>query len=177
MLKPETPASPRRRQLLLGLAVAPFAAWANTEPTSGLQRWGSGEFRRFGFLVYEAQLWAGDDPLRPPLALQLTYRRQIAGAAIAEASVKEMRALGLADEATLARWGALMAGLFPEVRPGDVIVGSYRPAGAIFHLNGRSLGQVDEAAFAAAFFAIWLDARTSAPDLRAALLRRSDARG
>jgi len=173
------PASPRRRALLLAAfsAAVPFAARASSAPTAGLQRWGRGEFRRFGFLVYEAMLWAAEDPLRPPLALQLTYRRKIAGAAIAEASVSEIRALGLADEATLARWGALMAGFFPDVRPGDVIVGNYRPAGASFHCNGQDLGRVDEPAFAEAFFAIWLDERTSAPDLRAALLRRDDGRG
>ncbi len=171
------PASMRRRELLLGLAGAPFAAWATTDPTAGLQRWGSGEFRRFGFLVYQASLWAGDDPLRPPLALQLIYQRNIAGAATAEASVKEIRQLGLADEATLARWGTLMAGLFPDVRPGDTIIGEYRAGSASFYFNGRLLGRVEEAAFARAFFAIWLDARTSAPDLRVALLQRGAGRG
>lgn len=171
------PASVRRRELLLGLAGAPFAAWATPDPTAGLQRWGRGEFRRFGFLVYTASLWAGDDPLRPPLALQLTYKRSIAGTAIAEASVKEIRQLSLADEATLARWGTLMAGLFPDVRPGDAIVGEYRAGSASFHFNGRLLGRIEEAAFARAFFAIWLDARTSAPDLRAALLQRGNDHG
>ena len=87
-----------RRRLLLGLAGLPFAAYANPDPTAGLRRWGSGEFRRFGFLVYEAALWAGEDPLRPPLALKLTYKRNIAGQAIAEASVKEIRNLGIADD-------------------------------------------------------------------------------
>ena len=171
------PVSARRRELLLGLAGAPFAAWATPDPTAGLQRWGSGEFRRFGFLVYQACLWASDDPLRPPLALQLTYQHNIAGAAIAEASVKEIRQLGLADEATLARWGGLLAGLFPDVRTGDAIIGEYRAGSASFHFNGRLLGRIEEAAFARAFFAIWLDARTSAPDLRAALLQRGDGRG
>lgn len=70
-----------------------------------------------------------------------------------------------------------MAGLFPDVRPGDAIIGEYRSAGASFHFNGRLLGRIEEAAFARAFFAIWLDARTSAPDLRAALLRRDAGRG
>jgi hypothetical protein len=167
----------RRRELLLALAGAPFAAWATTDPTAGLQRWGSGEFRRFGFLVYAASLWAGDDPLRPPLALQLTYQRNIAGVAIAEASVKEIRQLGLADEATLVRWGTLMAGLFPDVRPGDAIIGEYRAGSASFHFNGRLLGRIEDAAFARTFFAIWLDARTSAPGLRAALLQRGAGRG
>jgi len=161
-----------RRRLLLAMAVAPFAAFANTEPTAGLKRWGNGEFRRFGFLVYEATLWAGDDPQRPPLALRLDYKRTIAGAAIAEASVKEMRALG-ADDVALKRWGEQMARLFPDVKEGDYIIGQYRPEAARFYFNDRLIGSVDDPAFARAFFGIWLDAKTSAPGLRAALLRRA----
>ncbi|WP_310492032.1 chalcone isomerase family protein [Dechloromonas sp.] len=161
-----------RRRLLLALAAAPSAAFANTDPTAGLKRWGNGEFRRFGFLVYEATLWAGDDPQRPPLALRLDYKRTIAGAAIAEASVKEMRALG-ADEAALKRWGEQMTRIFPDVKAGDFIVGQYETGVARFYFNGRLVGEVADADFARAFFGIWLDAKMSAPGLRAALLRRS----
>lgn len=171
------PASPTRRQLLIALLGASLPAWAVSNPTAGLTRWGSGEFRRFGVLVYEATLWAGDDPLRPPLALQLIYRRSIAGTTIAQASVNEMRFLGAADEATLQRWGVLMGGLFPDVQAGDVIVGEYRDEGARFSFNGRWLEAIDDPAFAGAFFAIWLDARTRAPALRAALITRGEGRG
>lgn len=170
---------PRRRLLLalagLPLAAHPRSAFASTDPLAGLSRWGSGEFRRFGFLVYEATLWAGDDPQRPPLALKLTYRRTIAGEAIADASVKEIRQLGIADDATLQRWGRQMSALFPNVKPGDHITGHYRADGASFDFNDRQLGRIDDPAFARAFFAIWLDPKTSAPDLRAALLKRPAA--
>ena len=164
-------ASGSRRRLLLALAAAPFAAFANTDPTAGLKRWGNGQFRRFGFLVYEATLWAGDDPQRPPLALRLDYKRTLAGAAIADASVKEMRALG-ADETALKRWGEQMTRIFPNVKEGDSIIGHYEPGVARFYFNGRLVGEVAEADFARWFFGIWLDAKTSAPELRAALLRR-----
>ena len=171
-----------RRRLLLGLAAWPLASFATTAPeapeapTAGFRRWGSGEFRRFGFLVYEATLWAdGDDPLRPPLALKLTYKRNINGGDIAEASVKEIRNLGVADEARLRGWGEQMAKIFPDVRPGDHIIGVQFPDAARFFHNDRSIGSVEDPAFARAFFAIWLDERTSAPDLRAALLQRPDA--
>ena len=167
------PASASRRSLLLALAAAPFAAIASTDPTAGLKRWGSGEFRRFGFLVYEATLWAGADPLRPPLALRLTYKRNIDGLAIAEASVKEIRNLGVTDAATLKRWGDQMAALFPDVKSGDQIIGQYQPDAARFYFNERLIGRVDDPLFARAFFGIWLDPKTSAPDLRAALLKPS----
>lgn len=168
------PDSARRRRLLLGLAAGGLPALpglAAGGPLVGLSRWGSGEFRRFGFLVYTATLWAGDDPLRPPLALRLDYRRRLSGSAIADASVSEMRRF-VADPARLEAWGAQLRQVFPDVGAGDHIVGLYRPDGAYFYQGERLLGAIGAPGFAAAFFAIWLDGRTSVPELRAALLTR-----
>ena len=173
----------RRRDWLLGLAglalwpataiaTATTAAARLDAPGGGLKRWGSGEFRRFGFLIYEATLWAsGRDPLQPPLALALTYKRNLSGKRIAEASVNEMRNLDSADETRLQNWGLRMAQIFPDVQPEERIVGLYLAEGARFFHNDRPLGHIDDPAFARAFFGIWLDARTSAPELRAALLK------
>lgn len=168
--------APSRRKLLLGLTLLPLLgiAWlkeARATLSPGLRRWGSGSFRRFGFLVYEATLWAGDDPQRPPLALRLDYKRAVSGKLIAEASVKEMRRF-ITDETALLAWGETMKALFPDVQAGDHILGVYQPSGASFYHNGQSIGGIESADFAAAFFAIWLDERTSAPELRAALLQR-----
>ena len=158
--------------LLLAWPLAGVAGGRDDIPLAGLQRWGSGQFRRFGFLVYDASLWvSGADPLRPPLALNLSYHWSIAGRDITVASVKEIRNLGLAESARLELWGKQMAALFPDVRPGDQLLGHYLPDAAEFYFNGRYIGRIEDPAFAHAFFAIWLDARTSAPELRAALLR------
>ena len=168
----------RRRALLLALVASPLLLClprrgvASSDVLAGLQRWGRGEFRRFGFLVYSATLWAGGDPVRPPLALRLDYKRSIPGAAIAEASVREMRRF-IDDPVRLDAWGAQMRQVFPDVQPGDHLIGLYRPEGAYFYQGERQLGIIAAPGFAAAFFAIWLDPRTSAPELRAALLNRS----
>jgi hypothetical protein len=178
-VRPRRQAVDRRRALLLALAAGPLlslpaAANTSAEAFAGLRRWGRGEFRRFGFLVYEATLWAGDDPQRPPLALRLDYRRHVEGKAIAEASVREIRRF-VRDEDALQRWGGQMQRIFPDVKPGDHIVGVYRSDGARFFQDERLIGAIDAPGFADAFFAIWLDPRTSAPELRSALLRRSEA--
>ena len=165
----------RRRALLFALSL-PTLFWlprpvrANTEGLSGLKRWGNGTFHRFGVLVYEATLWASDDPHRPPRALRIDYRRRIAGNVIASASVKEMRRF-VTDEARLQRWEEQMQQVFPDVRPGDHLLGIHGGDGVHFYQENRLLGRIDGADFADAFFAIWLDERTSAPALRAALLR------
>ena len=163
-----------RRSLVLASLFWPFATLASVETTEtdltlGLQRWGSGEFRRFGFLVYEATLWAGEDPQRPPLALRLDYKRKIDGSAIADASVSEMRKLG-ADEKMLAIWGEQMLRLFPDVAPGDSLIGHYRADGASFSFNGKPIGEIADPEFAERFFAIWLDPRARDPQLRQRLL-------
>lgn len=167
--------SPVRRALLQAICVAPWlcmppSAQAGEADAAGLRRWGSGEFRRFGMLVYAATLWAGDDPLRPPRMLRLDYKRHIEGRAIAGASVREMRRF-VADEARLRSWGEAMLGIFPDVAPGDHLVGVHAGERVSFHQAGRLLGSIDAPGFAENFFAIWLDARTAAPALRAALLR------
>ena len=165
-----------KRWPLLALAFLPLVGWSDSgkpDLTAGLTPWGNGEYRRFGFLVYEAQLWANEhSPTQPPLALKLTYKRNIDGRDIADASVKEMRQLDLADDARLRVWGKQMEGIFPDVHPGDHILGVYLPEGARFYYNDHFAGGIDDPAFARAFFAIWLDTKTSAPDLRTALLRR-----
>lgn len=163
-----------RRALLRVLALWPVLALpvpAAASPLEGLSRWGSGDFRRFGFLVYSATLWAGNDPQRPPLALSLDYKRSISGAAIVDASVREMRRF-VSDPQRLQAWGEQMRQVFPDVEPGDHILGVYRSGIAYFYQGERLLGEIAAPGFAAAFFAIWLDSRSSAPELRAALLSR-----
>lgn len=181
---------PSRRRWLKALACLPLvggvgAVAASTYSPAALpkaatalawQRWGSGELRRFGFRVYRATLWAaGEDPLRPPFALHLQYALDIAGEKLASVSVDEMRRLGRGDEALLALWGERMKLLFPNVKAGESITGIRLPEGARFYHQEKLIGTVDDAAFADAFFAIWLDAKSSAPDVRAALLRRPEA--
>ncbi|HRD67860.1 MAG TPA: chalcone isomerase family protein [Candidatus Competibacter sp.] len=163
----------RRRLLALALAwpLAGAAAAVPGNPFSGLKRWGSGELRRFGLLIYEATLWAEEHPTRPPLALEITYRRSVSGRRIVEASIAEMRGLNVFDEIRLERWRGAMIRIFPDVRAGDRLIGLYLSRGAHFYRNEAWIGGVEEPEFAEAFFSIWLDVRTSAPDLRAALLR------
>lgn len=180
-----------RRRLILAALALPFCRSAagqdgvatpvRTVPNgsgagayAGLRRWGSGSFRRFGFLIYDATLWAGDDPQRPPLALRLDYHRSLEGKAIASASVNEMVRL-FGERGVPSAWGEAMRRVFPDVRAGDHLVGVHRDGAAHFYQGERLLGVIDAPGFAPAFFAIWLDARTSAPDLRQALLARKEA--
>ena len=132
-----------------------------------------GELRFLGLSIYDGWLWsaAPGASFDEPLALDLHYHRSLAGHKIAERSVDEIAKLGLGSVADRARWGAWMREMFPDVAKGDRLTGVYLPErGAQFFHNGRTLGTTDDVAFARAFFAIWLDPRTSGPEFRLRLL-------
>lgn len=138
-----------------------------------LQPVGQGTLSWFGLRVYDAALWAPDGTLdfSRPFALVVRYARALDGAEIAARSIEEIERLGAGSPAQREAWAARLRAAIPDVAAGDQIAGVHRPAeGARFYLNGRLLGEVDDPAFSRAFFSIWLDPRTSVPELRAALI-------
>ena len=134
---------------------------------------GAGRFTWLGFRAYDAALYApaGRYTSDAPYALELTYARAFSGGDIAERSIDEIRKLGDANESEISDWLAVLRRLFPDVREGDRLVGvSPRTGAAPFFHNGRPVGAISDVRLQHAFFAIWLDPRTSAPALRARLI-------
>lgn len=143
---------------------------------------GEGLLRWFGLRVYEARLWVGPEGLEPsrlhalPFALDLRYARRLEGGAIAETSHREIARMGFGTEQQRRGWLDAMRRIFPDVADGDRITGVHRPgAGVNFYKNDRRIGSVEDPDFGPAFFAIWLDPRTIAPDLRQTLLAGAQA--
>lgn len=168
-----------RVALAILLYAAAFAATARDLPSvvladaPGLDLHGSAEMRRFGFRIYTARLWTGAAGYRPgePFALDIEYAVNLKGKDLAEVSIDEMRDLGQRDDALLERWRVAMAAAFPNVKKGDRLVGLALPGQeARFYSNERHLATIRDPAFVDAFFSIWLDRGTSAPEVRAGLL-------
>jgi hypothetical protein len=159
--------------LLLLLGCQALAGWQDALP--GAQVIGTGEFRKFGFNIYSARLWSAAQPLASdqPFALELIYQRSISRDDLVEASVREIKRLSgtSVSDKQLQAWQAQMQKSFVDVQAGTRLTGVYLPGqGARFFLGQRLLREVDDPQFAQAFFAIWLDPRTSNPELRQQLL-------
>ncbi|QYF94395.1 chalcone isomerase family protein [Massilia sp. PAMC28688] len=140
---------------------------------------GQGTFKWFGLTIYHAQLWVGEQGYQPdaPFVLELVYARKLDGGKIAQASAEQMEKIGAGTPAQRTAWLARMREIFPNVQEGTRISGVHLPgSGARFYLDGRPLASVPDPAFARAFFAIWLDPKTTAPALRAALLGQTAPR-
>ncbi len=169
--------------ILLSLLLINGIAQAATVPVHiqselpGAQLLGQGGYRWFGLKIYDAMLWVDKSGYQPITAtsgkfiLDLRYARNLDGVRIAESSIDEIRKLGLGTAAQHEEWLGRMKALFPDVHEGTHISGVYLPAeGARFYLDGKLLGEINDAEFAQAFFSIWLDERTSAAKLRSQLL-------
>ena len=140
---------------------------------------GQGKFTWFGMKIYDASLWVGEAGYAPgaPFALELRYARALSGVRIAEASADQMEKTGGATAAQRALWVDKMRAIFPDVKEGSRITGVFLPGGAVrFHLDDMVLGTISEPGFAQAFAGIWLSPRTTAPQLREALLKEAARR-
>jgi hypothetical protein len=146
---------------------------AGATPLAPMREVGAGSLHWFGLHVYDARLAVRGDRFDPsqPFTLTLRYARDFQGERIAEASIDEIRRLGFGRPADHGRWLEAMRRLFPDVKRGDELTGASLPGwGAQFFLNGQPIGAIQDAEFARAFYAIWLDPRTRVRELRASLL-------
>ncbi|WP_242560855.1 MULTISPECIES: chalcone isomerase family protein [Pandoraea] len=184
-LRPDFVAWLRTACLLMAVATAPGAyafdvgQLASQEiPAAHLV--GQGSFSRLGFHLYDASLFSGAERINAnwsahPLVLDVRYARSFKSHTLVQRSLIEMSKLQVGTDEERQRWADELARILPDVSAGQHITGVFRPGdGTRFFSDGKLIGQIAGDAFGRAFFAIWLDPRTSAPDLRAELI--SDAR-
>lgn len=168
---------------LLGIALALTCLNASADAGCGTDipqahLIGEGSFCVLGFCLYDAQLSAEHPPhaFDAPFALLLTYRRTIHADRLVDTGIGEIKRLspGVLPVMTLDAWRNDMARAFTDVGPGDRLCGVFFPGrGVRFYANGNLTAEIDDPAFAVAFFRIWLDPDTRAPGLRKSLLGES----
>ena len=134
---------------------------------------GQSRLKMYFFKIYDAILYApnGQFDQTQPFALSLGYLRDFDGADIAQRSINEMRDLGYRNTAQLAQWLIQMELSFPNIIAGDVLTGVVdEQQHTRFYFNGKPTHTVADPEFTQAFFAIWLDSKTSQPKMRVQLL-------
>jgi hypothetical protein len=159
--------------ILIFKAAPVFASDYITTQVPDAQPVGEGRLTFMFWDVYDATLFApqGEFEEKQPFALSLTYLRELKGNKIADRSAEEIRKLGFSDEVRLATWHSQMRNIFPDVSEGVRLTGLYNAKGeSIFYKNGVEVGRIKDPEFSRYFFDIWLDQKTSQPELRAALL-------
>ena len=140
---------------------------------------GTGRMRYLLWDVFDATLWTqagfrSAQYVQHAFALELRYLRTLSAASLVDSSLQEMHRMGTLQAGKEAGWTTAMQSAFVDVQAGDRITGVHYPGlGARFYFNGMLRASVEDAAFARAFFGIWLSPSTSEPRLRSALLADS----
>lgn len=124
-----------------------------------LARVGIGTYRKYGFSVYRASLWApgGHYDAKNMFALELRYVRSVSQETLIETVIDNIREQNIADDATLTKWQAILQKSLPAVEDGDVLIGLSIPGKtAALFFNGKEITQITDPQFSQAFFNIWL---------------------
>lgn len=161
-----------RKYFMILISLIFIACNANAQ-IAGQKLVGEGELYYFLLHIYDAKLYSTDGTFsfEKPFSLKLEYKRKLYGEKIADRSNLEIRKLGFKDEIKLAAWHGQMKEIFPDVDNDISITGVYTPNNqTVFYKNDEKIGTIKDPEFGKWFFGIWLNEKTSEPDLRKSLL-------
>lgn len=172
--------------LVVGFFTGQAPAWADnhvSQPPKQVQNsvdnirlMGQGTLRWFGLRVYDGQLWSNTDPQsfnykRDTAWLELKYARNLSGKDIAERSIEEIEGIGAGNDAKRQEWLKKLTEIFPDVKEGHTLSAFFQPGKGIqFFRNGQAHAKIDDLELSEAFMGIWLDPKTSAPEMRKQLI-------
>lgn len=165
-----------RSLLLLLLVLSPLAQ------ASDWQRWqpvGKATLTWGPFTVYDSQLFTPAGTFTPqqwPLALVITYRRDISHQDLTQATEEQWQAQNIGTLSQRQAWITALNRLWPDVTDGTRLAFQASQQGGQFYWQApgiaspiKPLGQPFDPAFRDAFLAIWLSEKTTYPDIRRAL--------
>ncbi|MBZ9611911.1 chalcone isomerase family protein [Rheinheimera maricola] len=161
----------KRASILVAVVMA-FQLHATPE----LKTVGEGAYRYLFWQLYDARLATVDGVFtdyrqNAPVLLELTYKRDISRQQFIDATVDEWQKLGHSTAEQQQLWALKLQTLWQDVKEGDKLAALLLDDGRVqFYFNGVETGVLDDTAFGAAFFDIWLHPDTSAPKLRRQLI-------
>ncbi|MFT6276631.1 MAG: hypothetical protein ACJAZ0_002740 [Halioglobus sp.] len=128
---------------------------------------GEGSMRWLFFQLYEAKLLSPDgvyEQSKWPLALELTYQREIAKVDLVEATKVEWQRM---EVDYVAGWLEALVDFWPDVVKGDVLVFHVdESAVGRFYYNGELIGKQQDEIFSSAFLSIWLSEQSRNQSLK-----------
>lgn len=120
---------------------------------------GSGTYRKLGFSVYKATLWAPNSLYNPnkPYALELHYTRSVSKDTLVDTVMDDIREQNVTDDETLSKWQTILTNALKPVEDGDTMIGLAVPGkNSRLFFNGVETASLNDPAFSKAFFNIWL---------------------
>ncbi|MCW7553888.1 chalcone isomerase family protein [Endozoicomonas gorgoniicola] len=145
---------------------------ASTLNWNDWQTVGQGKLTWGFWTIYNSELRTPTGQYSPgqePLALVITYQRNIDREDLLEATDEQWQHLGV-PKARRAVWLAQLETIWPDVRKGDQLTFVFSHDEGVFFQADKPLGVPMKADFSRAFIDIWLSPETAYPGLRLHLL-------
>ena len=141
--------------------------------TREMQPIGSTKLSVFLWDIYHSTLYSADGTYtenQRPLALQITYLRDIDADDLLASTSDEWDKLGIARE-VYRPWLTQLARIWPDIKEQDEFLFLINDdhSGA-FYVNQKPVGSITDKDFSASFIRIWLDPNGSYPKLRKQLI-------
>jgi hypothetical protein len=137
---------------------------------------GEGRMTWLGLTIYNVSLWTATGQYdhfqnELPIALHITYDKNIRSEILAETTVDEWERLDFFDQQSRQQWGKQLSFIWPDVKTGDSITTLVtKDRKTIFYSNDILIGNINDEYFSYALLAIWLHPNTSEPTLRTNLI-------
>jgi hypothetical protein len=136
---------------------------------------GASTLHWFGIHVYDIALYTEGKPYatNTTAVLSLRYAISIKHKRLQETTLQEWKRLGQGTPEQRESWIQRLDALWPDIKSGDSLSAFRQQDGpTVFYFGDRLLGEVADAAFGPAFFAIWLDEDCRYPKVRKGLLEK-----
>lgn len=169
---------------LMGSASASVSNQNSLDNWSNWTRVGQAQLTMLFFDIYQSKLLSpdgryvlGQDITPHPLALSITYQRDISQQQLLDATVEQWHKLGY-DPHITTQWVARLESIFPDIEEGNNLTYVTDGAKGVFYYSqpqagAQPIGLIEEEAFNDAFLAIWLSPDTEYPRLRERLIGRN----
>ncbi|MEX0336613.1 chalcone isomerase family protein [Vibrio tubiashii] len=170
--------------VLTGNVFASESSRHNVESWKNWSSVGQAQLTMFFFDIYESQLLTpnggyvvAQDITPHPLALSITYQRDISQQQLLDVTVEQWEKLGY-EQTDTSKWASRLENIFPDIKEGNnltYVTDGY--TGNFYYskpqANQQLIGSIEEEAFNDAFLAIWLSPNTEYPGLRERLIGRN----
>ena len=154
------------------------------ERTPPLTLRGTATLHWFGLHIYDVSLYTEDQPYQTNTTsvLSLEYAISIKHKRLQETTLDEWKRLKIGTTEQREKWISQLDGMWPDIKAGESLSAYFQKDGpTTFYFGDRLLGEIPDAAFGPAFFAIWLDKNCRYPKVQKALLKeeakKSEIRG
>ena len=145
----------------------------NASPVQDLNKYGEGKMSFMFWDLYKAELYGKAETFQPektPIALKITYLRDIDKQDLIDATVDQWAHLSYENDA-IPEWSNQLSAIWPDIKEGNhLIIRVLDDGTSEFYDQNQKIGTMTDTSFGQAFISIWLSENTSEPKLRARLI-------